>query len=94
MIHGTDLERRQFVEEILSDAEDGTSTVKSMLVHPFANYPLQKLLQVVADDQRQALFDQTGAQLAVLRKLGSNYSKHLITIEKLLATERQRTGTY
>jgi hypothetical protein len=42
--------------------------------------------------QREALFTQTGIQLANLKKYSSNYSKHLLTIEKLLQTERLRTG--
>lgn len=65
-----------------------------MLVHPFANYPLQKLLQVVQESQRAELFAQTGRELGELRKLGSSYSKHLVTIEKLLAAERIRTNTF
>jgi pumilio RNA-binding family len=94
VVHATAEEREQFVAELLQPAEDGGSTIRSMLVHPFANYPLQKLLQVVQESQRAELFAQTGRELAELRKLGSSYSKHLITIEKLLAAERIRTNTY
>lgn len=38
IVHADPEERRRLVDEVLTPAPDGTSVVKAMLVHPFANY--------------------------------------------------------
>ena len=38
VIHADEAERSILIEEVLTPAPDGSSVVKAMLVHPFANY--------------------------------------------------------
>ncbi|KAL8283425.1 hypothetical protein RQP46_005835 [Phenoliferia psychrophenolica] len=94
IIWATDAERRALIDEVLAPAADGTSVVRAMLVHPYANYVMQKILHTAVGTQREQLFSQTAIQLANLRKYASSYSKHLIAIEKLLSSERGRVGLY
>jgi pumilio RNA-binding family len=48
IIHASDLERKKIIEEVLSPAPDGTSVVKAMLVHPYANYVMQSSSSVLS----------------------------------------------
>lgn len=41
IIWATDAERRRLIDEVLAPAPDGSSIVKAMLVHPYANYVMQ-----------------------------------------------------
>lgn len=41
VLHGSDEERNQVIEEVLGVAPDGSSVIKAMLVHPYANYVMQ-----------------------------------------------------
>ena len=41
IIWATDAERYRLIEEVLAPAADGSSVVKAMLVHPYANYVMQ-----------------------------------------------------
>lgn len=52
VIYGTDEERSRIVDEVLATASDGTSVVKSMLVHPFANYVMQSESSCYRFDRR------------------------------------------
>ncbi|GAA5971144.1 hypothetical protein JCM11641_004160 [Rhodosporidiobolus odoratus] len=90
VIHGTEEERQRIVDEILQPGHDGSSIVKAMVVHPFANYVVQKCLQCTAGPQREALFAEATTQLISLRKYSTTYSKHLITIQKAIVAERER----
>ncbi|GAA6003048.1 hypothetical protein JCM10207_001962 [Rhodosporidiobolus poonsookiae] len=92
ILHGTDEERSRLIDEVLQPSHDGTSSVKAMISHPYANYVVQKCLACAVGPQREALFAETTLQLSNLRKYSTTFSKHLITIEKLLAVERERLG--
>ncbi|TNY21022.1 armadillo-type protein [Rhodotorula diobovata] len=92
IIYGSEEERVRLLDEVLAPAPDGSSVIKAMLVHPYANYVMQKCLHTAKGKQRDALFADTAAQLANLRKYSSSHSKHLVTIDKLLAAERERKG--
>jgi pumilio RNA-binding family len=54
VVHADEEERRRIIEEVLTPGQDGTSVVKAMLVHPYANYVMQSdrasLGLVVEDD--------------------------------------------
>ncbi|GAA5826456.1 hypothetical protein JCM11251_002379 [Rhodosporidiobolus azoricus] len=91
IIHGTDEERHRLIEEVLQPGADGTSIVKAMLTHPYANYVVQKCLACAVSPQREALFAEVTNQLINLRRYSAP-SKHLVTIAKLLSNERDRLG--
>ncbi|GAA5971182.1 hypothetical protein JCM21900_004076 [Sporobolomyces salmonicolor] len=93
IIHSTDEERYRMIEEVLAPAHDGSSIVKTMLAGAFSNYVIQQALKWATGPQRETLFAETALQLGNLRKYSTTYSKHLVTIEKLLQSERER-GSY
>ncbi|KAK4702855.1 pumilio RNA-binding family, partial [Phenoliferia sp. Uapishka_3] len=41
IVWATEAERRNLIDEVLAPAADGSSVVKAMLVHPYANYVMQ-----------------------------------------------------
>lgn len=43
ILYGTDEERRRLIDEVLQTGPDGSSTIKAMLVHPYANYVIQSV---------------------------------------------------
>ncbi|KAK4051404.1 mRNA binding protein puf3 [Microbotryomycetes sp. JL201] len=90
--HATDQERSLIIDEVLTPAPDGSSIIRAMLVHPYANYVVQKILNMSVGAQRELMFNEVNIQLTNIRKFSSNYSKHLIAIEKLLASERAARG--
>ncbi|GAA6043606.1 hypothetical protein JCM8097_008284 [Rhodosporidiobolus ruineniae] len=92
IVHGTPEERARLVDELLTPAPDGTSQIKAALVHPYANYVVQKCLHCTVGKQREALFTEVTSQLINLRRYSSTYSKHLVAIQKTLITERERAG--
>ncbi|GAA5890731.1 hypothetical protein JCM8208_004977 [Rhodotorula glutinis] len=92
IVYGGEDERARLLDEVLAPTPDGTSVIKGMLVHPYANYVMQKCLGTAKGKQRDALFAETTVQLTNLRKYSTSHSKHLVTIDKLLAAERERKG--
>ncbi|GAA5936525.1 mRNA-binding protein PUF3 [Sporobolomyces koalae] len=89
IIHGTGDERRRIIDELLVPAPDGSSVIKTMLSGAFSNYVIQQALKWSVGAQREAIFNETALQLSNLRKYSTTYSKHLITIEKLLQGEHR-----
>ncbi|SGY13994.1 BQ5605_C010g06021 [Microbotryum silenes-dioicae] len=89
--HGNEEEREKLIEEILRYQADGTSTIRSMLVHPFANYVVQSTshayfsgVEIITQStgaQRERVLEETTLQLANLRNYSGTYSKHLATSE-------------
>ena len=92
VVHATDAERARIVDEVLAPAPDGSSVVRAMLVHPYANYVVQKVLNTAVGPQRDALFDEVSVQLNHIRKFSSSYSKHLIASECHVWYERTTGG--
>lgn len=60
VLHGSDHERTQLIEEVLGVAQDGSSVIKAMLVHPYANYVMQSEL-IVTVGLQISLADWPGA---------------------------------
>ncbi|KAL4067648.1 armadillo-type protein [Scleroderma citrinum] len=77
-------ERRGLVEEIIAPKADGVSPIVSMMKDQFANYVLQRALTVADSDQKELLISKIRPQLVSMRRYSSAYSKHLISIERLL----------
>ena len=48
VLHGSDEDRYRLIEEVLGTALDGSSVIKSMLVHPYANYVMQSEFTIIA----------------------------------------------
>ncbi|GAA5970745.1 hypothetical protein JCM8115_003159 [Rhodotorula mucilaginosa] len=92
VIHGSEEERRRLIDEVLKTTPDGSSIIKAMLTHPYANYVMQKCLNCAKGAQRDALFAETAVQLTALRRYQPTPSKHLTAIEKVLSAERVRKG--
>ncbi|KAI5122952.1 hypothetical protein M0805_006833 [Coniferiporia weirii] len=76
--------RRLLIEEIMTPKADGVSPIVTMMKDQYANYVLQRALTVVEGEQRDALISKIRPQLATMRRYSSAYSKHLISIERLL----------
>ncbi|KDN49006.1 hypothetical protein RSAG8_02359, partial [Rhizoctonia solani AG-8 WAC10335] len=64
---------------------DTVNPIVLMMKDSFANYVLQRALQVVEGEQRHVLFSKVKPQLANMRRYSSAYSKHLASIERLLS---------
>ncbi|GAA5871340.1 hypothetical protein JCM3774_000915 [Rhodotorula dairenensis] len=92
VIHSSEEERRRLIDEVMKTTPDGSSIIKAMLTHPYANYVMQKCLNCAKGAQRDALFAETAVQLAALRRYQPTPSKHLAAIEKTLSAERIRKG--
>ncbi|TFY82620.1 hypothetical protein EWM64_g1389 [Hericium alpestre] len=82
--------RRALIDEIMTPKHDGVSPIVTMMKDQFANYVLQRALTVVEGDQREELISKVRPQLVSMRRYSSAYSKHLISIERLL--ERCSSG--
>ncbi|KIJ69377.1 hypothetical protein HYDPIDRAFT_80004 [Hydnomerulius pinastri MD-312] len=84
LVTATTDERRALVEEIITPKADGVSPIVSMMKDQFANYVLQRALTVADQDQKDLLVSKIRPQLVSMRRYSSAYSKHLISIERLL----------
>lgn len=93
--YGTDSERQELIEEVLTPipAEDGNTSSSSdggtviplhlMMRDQFANYVVQKMLEIVDGEQRDLLLNCIRPQLFQLRKY--TYGKHILAkVERML----------
>ncbi|CAO3683309.1 unnamed protein product [Rhizopus microsporus] len=93
---GSKKDRQLLIEEVLQPRPDGTLPLAIMMKDQYANYVIQKMLDVVDDDQRELLVTKIKPHLQFLKKY--TYGKHLIQkVEKLLPfvtnSEDQREST-
>ncbi|KAG1138019.1 hypothetical protein G6F46_011029 [Rhizopus delemar] len=80
---GSKRDRQLLIEEVLQPRPDGTLPLAIMMKDQYANYVIQKMLDVVDDDQRELLVTKIKPHLQFLKKY--TYGKHLIQkVEKLL----------
>jgi len=80
--YGTPQERTQILEEILGgkNSEQG-SALLVMMKDQYANYVIQKIIDVVEDSQRETLIQKIRPHVATLKKY--TYGKHIIArVEK------------
>lgn len=85
IIYGNAKQRQSFIEEIIKPRQqDGTMPVTIMMRDQYANYVVQKLLEITKN--RGEMYEQLVAsikpQLQALKKY--SYGKHLVSIEKLM----------
>jgi hypothetical protein len=69
-------DRQEILDEVLSAKADGTIALYTMMKDQFANYVVQKLLDVSDETQRILLVTKIKPQLLNLKKF--TYGKHLI----------------
>ncbi|KAF9201878.1 mRNA binding protein puf3 [Haplosporangium sp. Z 27] len=88
---GSKTDRQKLIEEVIVSKSDGTpSPLVLMMKDQFANYVVQKMLDVVDGEQRDVLVAKIKPHLQSLKKY--TYGKHLITkVEKLTATQESRS---
>ena len=82
IIHGSSVQRDELIEEILKSRTDGVVPINIMMKDQFANYVIQKLLEVNKGKQHDKLVDAIKPQLDQLKKF--SHGKHLVSIEKLI----------
>lgn len=87
--YGTEAERQELIDEILKpipseDGSEGTAIpLHLMMKDQFANYVVQKMLEIVDGEQRDMLLNCIKPQLFQLRKY--TYGKHILAkVEKML----------
>ncbi|KAF9212168.1 mRNA binding protein puf3 [Podila verticillata] len=87
--YGSKTDRQRLIEEVITSRPDGSSPLVLMMKDQFANYVVQKMLDVVDGEQRDILVAKIKPHLQSLKKY--TYGKHLITkVEKLMAMQDSR----
>jgi len=86
--YGTPQERIMMLEEILSGkTNDGTSALLVMMKDQYANYVIQKIIDVVDESQRDNLIQKIKPHVIALKKY--TYGKHIIArVEKHSANKK------
>ncbi|KAJ3266398.1 mRNA binding protein puf3 [Chytriomyces hyalinus] len=88
---GSKQDRQMLIEEVIAVRQDGTSALVAMMKDQFANYVVQKMLDVVDGDQKEILIMKIKPHLQSLKKY--TYGKHLITkVERMLQMSGQSAG--
>lgn len=82
IVYGDSRQRQTVIDEILRVKSDGSLPLTAMMKDQFANYVIQKLLDVTSGQQRDNLVLKITPHLQALKKY--SYGKHLVSIEKLM----------
>ncbi|RKP07475.1 Pumilio1 in complex with Cyclinb reverse Rna [Thamnocephalis sphaerospora] len=89
VVYGTPEARQQLLDEVLARKPDGSCALHVMMKDQFANYVVQKMIEVVNPDQRILLVAELKPHVAALRKF--TYGKHLIAkLDKYMTPEERR----
>eukprot|EP00160_Parvularia_atlantis_P014098 Unigene3305_Nuclearia_a/m.10140 Unigene3305_Nuclearia_a/g.10140 ORF Unigene3305_Nuclearia_a/g.10140 Unigene3305_Nuclearia_a/m.10140 type:complete len:883 (-) Unigene3305_Nuclearia_a:227-2875(-) len=75
--NGTKRDRMVMIEEVITTRADGVTPLLVMMKDQFANYVIQRMVDVVDGDQRETLIQKIRPHLATLRKY--TYGKHIIS---------------
>ncbi|KAJ2713645.1 mRNA binding protein puf3 [Coemansia spiralis] len=75
--YGEPKDRRALIDEITAVRRDGSSNLVTMMKDQYANYVVQKMIDVVDEAQRDAILAKIQPHVAALRKF--TYGKHLIS---------------
>jgi hypothetical protein len=80
--YGDESDRQMVIEEILQLRNDGATPLQIMMKDQYANYVIQKLLDVVNENQRDQLITKIRPHVPALKKY--TYGKHIINrLEKM-----------
>ncbi|CAO3692997.1 unnamed protein product [Rhizopus microsporus] len=74
--YGTEVDKQSFIDEITEASPDGLCPLVIMMKDQYANYVVQRMLDVVNDKQRKVLIEKIRPHLSSLKKY--TYGKHLI----------------
>ncbi|KAJ1771313.1 hypothetical protein LPJ74_002464 [Coemansia sp. RSA 1843] len=74
--YGEPKDRKVLIDEATAVRRDGTSNLVNMMKDQYANYVVQKMLDVVDEQQRDSILSKIQPHVAALRKF--TYGKHLI----------------
>ncbi|KAJ3273912.1 mRNA binding protein puf3 [Terramyces sp. JEL0728] len=75
--YGSPQDRQEIIDEVIHTKQDGTTPLYTMMKDQFANYVVQKLLDVATENQKLILVTKIKPQLPSLKKY--TYGKHLIS---------------
>ena len=76
-------DRHEIIDEVATTKADGTTPLFTMMKDQFANYVVQKLLDVANEEEKVMLVTKIKPQLPSLKKF--TYGKHLISkVEKYI----------
>ncbi|KAF9612454.1 hypothetical protein IFM89_000202 [Coptis chinensis] len=84
LAHGDPFERDILIEEIVGQTE-GNDNLLTMMKDQFANYVVQKILEICSDKQREILLSRIRAHLHALKKY--TYGKHVVVRFEQLSSE-------
>lgn len=80
---GSREDRQILIEELITPRSDGVIPLHAMMKDQFANYVVQKMLDVVDDQQKELLISWIKPHISTLRKY--TYGKHIIAkVEKII----------
>jgi len=83
--YSTPQERIQMLDEILLGTTKGEPNLLVMMKDQFANYVIQKIMDLLEDPERDILVQKIKPHLAILKKY--TYGKHIITrVEKFFSS--------
>ncbi|KAJ2541808.1 mRNA binding protein puf3, partial [Coemansia sp. RSA 1933] len=74
--YGEPKDRKVLIDEATAVRRDGSSNLVNMMKDQYANYVVQKMLDVVDEQQRDSILTKIQPHVAALRKF--TYGKHLI----------------
>ncbi|KAJ2356724.1 mRNA binding protein puf3 [Coemansia sp. RSA 2618] len=84
--YGEPKDRKTLIDEVMAVRRDGSSNLINMMKDQYANYVVQKMLDVVDEPQRDIILFKIQPHMAALRKF--TYGKHLISkVEKYVAAK-------
>eukprot|EP01116_Phalansterium_solitarium_P017249 TRINITY_DN419_c0_g1_i3.p1 TRINITY_DN419_c0_g1~~TRINITY_DN419_c0_g1_i3.p1 ORF type:complete len:176 (+),score=75.90 TRINITY_DN419_c0_g1_i3:1520-2047(+) len=88
---GSQADRTQIIHEILNGGkgQGDQSALVIMMKDQFANYVIQKVLDVALDDERELLMNRIRPHITALKKF--TYGKHIIArVQDLMMKEQQQ----
>ncbi|KAJ8503721.1 hypothetical protein OPV22_004607 [Ensete ventricosum] len=85
------LEERQILVNEMLGSTDENEPLQAMMKDQFANYVVQKVLEICDDQQRELILSRIKVHLNALKKY--TYGKHIVArVEKLVAAGERRIG--
>lgn len=82
--NATKKERSEMIEEVITPRSDGITPLLVMMKDQYANYVIQRMLELADPDQREILIMKIKPHLSSLRKF--TYGKHIINkVEKYIS---------